>query len=84
MTAAERNAQSAPQTRFPFVASWLRRYVASSGPITNMRKWGVSMFGTLRTFDFQPKNQAFLGPSAGQVANGRRYPGSPIRMNAAQ
>ena len=40
----------------PSVASCLRRYIASSGPITNMRKWGVSNLGHLRTFDFQPKN----------------------------
>jgi hypothetical protein len=26
------------------------------GPITNMRKWGVSNFGALSAFDFQPKN----------------------------
>ena len=28
-------------------------------PITKVRKWGVSNFGTLRTFDFQPKNRDF-------------------------
>ena len=51
-----RDRQSAPSLR-RFVASSLRRFVASAlRPITKVRKWGVSKFGMLRTFDFQPKN----------------------------
>ena len=30
-------------------------------PITKVRKWGVSNFGTLRTFDSQPTRSDFLG-----------------------
>ena len=54
-------------------------------PITKVRKWGVSNFGTLNPFDSQPRRNDILGPKSSKVLkrpeSGHR--GYPHRRDAA-